>query len=257
MKEFPVESRKSHEEKKAASKASRPQLLQSIREGEIGSSTFLKTPFGIKPLVYADYTASSRSLTFIEDYVRSEVLPSYANTHSEASACAAQTHHLREEARGIIKRCINASEKDVVIFTGSGYTAAINKLIKAMKVGEAIEEKNFCFENRWGSFDCILCNMPFLNKGQYQEHEKSERHTERLKEMEKKNEGKESDMTAVVFISAFEHHSNILPWRETKAAIEIIPVDEKTGDITMRLSLIHICRCRRYAVCRSRWSPYH
>eukprot|EP00826_Nyctotherus_ovalis_P066682 TRINITY_DN9884_c0_g1_i3.p2 TRINITY_DN9884_c0_g1~~TRINITY_DN9884_c0_g1_i3.p2 ORF type:complete len:112 (+),score=31.93 TRINITY_DN9884_c0_g1_i3:143-478(+) len=25
----------------------------------------------------------------------------------------------------------------------------------------------------------------------------------------------------------------------------------------MNLSLIHICRCRRYAVCRSRWSPYH
>eukprot|EP00826_Nyctotherus_ovalis_P016873 TRINITY_DN14921_c0_g1_i2.p2 TRINITY_DN14921_c0_g1~~TRINITY_DN14921_c0_g1_i2.p2 ORF type:complete len:102 (+),score=22.40 TRINITY_DN14921_c0_g1_i2:66-371(+) len=24
-----------------------------------------------------------------------------------------------------------------------------------------------------------------------------------------------------------------------------------------QLSLIHICRCRRYAVCRSRWSPYH
>eukprot|EP00826_Nyctotherus_ovalis_P022414 TRINITY_DN17393_c0_g1_i2.p1 TRINITY_DN17393_c0_g1~~TRINITY_DN17393_c0_g1_i2.p1 ORF type:complete len:285 (+),score=29.29 TRINITY_DN17393_c0_g1_i2:382-1236(+) len=26
---------------------------------------------------------------------------------------------------------------------------------------------------------------------------------------------------------------------------------------TQNLSLIHICRCRRYAVCRSRWSPYH
>eukprot|EP00826_Nyctotherus_ovalis_P012022 TRINITY_DN13138_c0_g1_i2.p1 TRINITY_DN13138_c0_g1~~TRINITY_DN13138_c0_g1_i2.p1 ORF type:complete len:119 (+),score=4.36 TRINITY_DN13138_c0_g1_i2:89-445(+) len=26
---------------------------------------------------------------------------------------------------------------------------------------------------------------------------------------------------------------------------------------THKLSLIHICRCRRYAVCRSRWSPYH
>eukprot|EP00826_Nyctotherus_ovalis_P008344 TRINITY_DN12157_c0_g1_i4.p1 TRINITY_DN12157_c0_g1~~TRINITY_DN12157_c0_g1_i4.p1 ORF type:complete len:406 (-),score=59.32 TRINITY_DN12157_c0_g1_i4:16-1233(-) len=25
----------------------------------------------------------------------------------------------------------------------------------------------------------------------------------------------------------------------------------------VKLSLIHICRCRRYAVCRSRWSPYH
>eukprot|EP00826_Nyctotherus_ovalis_P000886 TRINITY_DN10071_c0_g2_i1.p1 TRINITY_DN10071_c0_g2~~TRINITY_DN10071_c0_g2_i1.p1 ORF type:complete len:237 (+),score=40.53 TRINITY_DN10071_c0_g2_i1:27-737(+) len=28
-------------------------------------------------------------------------------------------------------------------------------------------------------------------------------------------------------------------------------------EIEERLSLIHICRCRRYAVCRSRWSPYH
>eukprot|EP00826_Nyctotherus_ovalis_P011988 TRINITY_DN13124_c0_g1_i1.p1 TRINITY_DN13124_c0_g1~~TRINITY_DN13124_c0_g1_i1.p1 ORF type:complete len:138 (-),score=38.21 TRINITY_DN13124_c0_g1_i1:16-429(-) len=27
--------------------------------------------------------------------------------------------------------------------------------------------------------------------------------------------------------------------------------------IILDLSLIHICRCRRYAVCRSRWSPYH
>eukprot|EP00826_Nyctotherus_ovalis_P008030 TRINITY_DN12072_c0_g2_i1.p1 TRINITY_DN12072_c0_g2~~TRINITY_DN12072_c0_g2_i1.p1 ORF type:complete len:510 (+),score=105.61 TRINITY_DN12072_c0_g2_i1:61-1590(+) len=26
---------------------------------------------------------------------------------------------------------------------------------------------------------------------------------------------------------------------------------------SFNLSLIHICRCRRYAVCRSRWSPYH
>ena len=25
----------------------------------------------------------------------------------------------------------------------------------------------------------------------------------------------------------------------------------------LELSLIHIWRCRRYAVCRSRWSPYH
>eukprot|EP00826_Nyctotherus_ovalis_P033135 TRINITY_DN26735_c0_g2_i1.p1 TRINITY_DN26735_c0_g2~~TRINITY_DN26735_c0_g2_i1.p1 ORF type:complete len:187 (+),score=36.34 TRINITY_DN26735_c0_g2_i1:150-710(+) len=29
------------------------------------------------------------------------------------------------------------------------------------------------------------------------------------------------------------------------------------GEAPQLLSLIHICRCRRYAVCRSRWSPYH
>eukprot|EP00826_Nyctotherus_ovalis_P059849 TRINITY_DN8360_c0_g1_i2.p1 TRINITY_DN8360_c0_g1~~TRINITY_DN8360_c0_g1_i2.p1 ORF type:complete len:577 (-),score=159.04 TRINITY_DN8360_c0_g1_i2:49-1779(-) len=34
--------------------------------------------------------------------------------------------------------------------------------------------------------------------------------------------------------------------------------DAKRGIIRhILLSLIHICRCRRYAVCRSRWSPYH
>ena len=87
-------------------------------------------------------------MDFIEDYIRLEVLPSYANTHSEASACASQTHYLREEARSIIKRCINASEKDVVIFSGAGYTSAINKLIKAMKVGIINTEKNYCYENR-------------------------------------------------------------------------------------------------------------
>eukprot|EP00826_Nyctotherus_ovalis_P030186 TRINITY_DN2400_c0_g2_i1.p1 TRINITY_DN2400_c0_g2~~TRINITY_DN2400_c0_g2_i1.p1 ORF type:complete len:306 (+),score=49.05 TRINITY_DN2400_c0_g2_i1:1179-2096(+) len=30
-----------------------------------------------------------------------------------------------------------------------------------------------------------------------------------------------------------------------------------SAHFVLYLSLIHICRCRRYAVCRSRWSPYH
>eukprot|EP00826_Nyctotherus_ovalis_P037617 TRINITY_DN3442_c0_g2_i9.p1 TRINITY_DN3442_c0_g2~~TRINITY_DN3442_c0_g2_i9.p1 ORF type:complete len:284 (+),score=12.12 TRINITY_DN3442_c0_g2_i9:113-964(+) len=33
--------------------------------------------------------------------------------------------------------------------------------------------------------------------------------------------------------------------------------NKKKVVILQKLSLIHICRCRRYAVCRSRWSPYH
>eukprot|EP00826_Nyctotherus_ovalis_P038839 TRINITY_DN3670_c0_g1_i15.p1 TRINITY_DN3670_c0_g1~~TRINITY_DN3670_c0_g1_i15.p1 ORF type:complete len:219 (+),score=53.13 TRINITY_DN3670_c0_g1_i15:125-781(+) len=35
----------------------------------------------------------------------------------------------------------------------------------------------------------------------------------------------------------------------------IVQLQAELTDIA--LSLIHICRCRRYAVCRSRWSPYH
>eukprot|EP00826_Nyctotherus_ovalis_P021008 TRINITY_DN1669_c0_g4_i1.p1 TRINITY_DN1669_c0_g4~~TRINITY_DN1669_c0_g4_i1.p1 ORF type:complete len:333 (+),score=81.34 TRINITY_DN1669_c0_g4_i1:74-1072(+) len=32
---------------------------------------------------------------------------------------------------------------------------------------------------------------------------------------------------------------------------------EKKGSQLIKLSLIHICRCRRLLTCRSRWSPYH
>ena len=44
---------------------------------------------------------------------------------------------------------------------------------------------------------------------------------------------------------------------------QTIIIDIKKEEKHMRklgypaLSLIHIWRCRRYAVCRSRWSPYH
>eukprot|EP00826_Nyctotherus_ovalis_P001531 TRINITY_DN10249_c0_g1_i3.p2 TRINITY_DN10249_c0_g1~~TRINITY_DN10249_c0_g1_i3.p2 ORF type:complete len:176 (-),score=80.79 TRINITY_DN10249_c0_g1_i3:24-551(-) len=33
--------------------------------------------------------------------------------------------------------------------------------------------------------------------------------------------------------------------------------EEKNASMEEKLSLIHICRCRRIERCRSRWSPYH
>jgi hypothetical protein len=33
--------------------------------------------------MYTDYTASGKSLNFIEDYLREEIMPIYANTHSK------------------------------------------------------------------------------------------------------------------------------------------------------------------------------
>eukprot|EP00826_Nyctotherus_ovalis_P002662 TRINITY_DN10537_c0_g1_i4.p1 TRINITY_DN10537_c0_g1~~TRINITY_DN10537_c0_g1_i4.p1 ORF type:complete len:112 (-),score=0.83 TRINITY_DN10537_c0_g1_i4:10-345(-) len=38
---------------------------------------------------------------------------------------------------------------------------------------------------------------------------------------------------------------------------ELLPKIKPETTSNLDLSLIHICRCRRYAVCRSRWSPYH
>ena len=61
-------------------------LIETIRASVIGGTDIVDDPFGPRPVVYADYTASGRSLSFIEDYIRSAVLPLYANTHTEASS---------------------------------------------------------------------------------------------------------------------------------------------------------------------------
>eukprot|EP00826_Nyctotherus_ovalis_P024321 TRINITY_DN18827_c0_g1_i1.p1 TRINITY_DN18827_c0_g1~~TRINITY_DN18827_c0_g1_i1.p1 ORF type:complete len:307 (+),score=63.07 TRINITY_DN18827_c0_g1_i1:45-965(+) len=55
-----------------------------------------------------------------------------------------------------------------------------------------------------------------------------------------------------------ELKESIEQWGLTKAKFNE-EVAKKRENITYsnNLSLIHICRCRRYAVCKSRWSPYH
>ena len=61
-------------------------LIERIRDDTIGDDAVLDGPFGPRRVVYADATASGRSLGFVEDIVREHVLPTYGNTHTEASA---------------------------------------------------------------------------------------------------------------------------------------------------------------------------
>ena len=161
-------------------------LIEQIRQSVIGEGQLIPTPFGLKPLIYSDYTASGRSLTFIEDYITDNVLPFYANTHSEASATGRQTTAFREQARGLIAKSLKVSDDHAVIFCGSGATAAIQKLIEILNIR-------------------IPANL-----------DDAHRFSEQIK----------SEQRPVVFIGPYEHHSNELAWRESIVDLVSIPLNE-------------------------------
>jgi len=56
--------------------------FQLLRDETLGNDYGFNTPYGERILTYADYTASVRSLKFIEKYML-EIQKCYANTHTE------------------------------------------------------------------------------------------------------------------------------------------------------------------------------
>ncbi|KAL3661675.1 hypothetical protein V7S43_013434 [Phytophthora oleae] len=112
-------------------------VLYAMADSMIGRNVPFQSPFGTKAQVYADYTASGKSLECIEKFIHDQVMPTYGNTHTTTSVTGLQTTSFREEARHIIADAVNAREsKDVVIFAGQGCTSAINKLVTALGINK-------------------------------------------------------------------------------------------------------------------------
>lgn len=146
--------------------------LERLAADLIGNDAEVVGPFGTKALIYADYVASGRALSVVERFILEKILPYYANSHTEASYCGGAMTGFRRAARDVIAQCCGADERYAVIFTGSGATAGLNRLV-----------------NLFGVKASLLAGV-----------------------------------VPRVIIGPYEHHSNILPWRESSA--EIIEIEE-------------------------------
>ena len=164
-------------------------LIEMVRRSVIGEDEAVVGPFGVRKVIYCDYTASGRSLSVIEDFLREAVLPLYANTHTESSGTGRQTTRFREDARRIIRRAVGGLDEHAVIFCGSGSTGAIDRLIGVLNLRIPHD-----LDVRYG----LSAHIP-------------------------------AEERPVVFIGPYEHHSNELPWRESIADVVTIHEDLHGG----------------------------
>lgn len=158
-----------------------------------GSNADFESPFGKRRITYADSTATSRSLRFIEDYILNNVLPFYGNTHTTDSYVGQQTTNTIKQASRYIKQCLGGSEEDEILFCGSGTTSAIKKLQEIMGL-----------------------SIPSILRS---------RVSQILSNEEK----------WIVFVGPYEHHSNLLSWRNSLAEVIEIPLTKDGCSIDMEV----------------------
>ncbi|XWS29558.1 hypothetical protein CRYUN_Cryun24cG0039100 [Craigia yunnanensis] len=155
-----------------------------LRSQIIGGDAEFDSPFGTRKLTYADHTASGRCLLYIENFIVTNVLPFYGNTHTCDNYVGHRTTKMVHEASNYIKRCLGGGQDDSILFCGSGTTAAIKRLQEVMGITVPSILR-----------DRVINCLP-------------------------------NEKRWVVFIGPYEHHSNLLSWRQSLAEVVEIGLDE-------------------------------
>ncbi|KAH7276638.1 hypothetical protein KP509_39G015800 [Ceratopteris richardii] len=177
-------------------KFSEKQKLAWLQSQMIGDHREFKTPFGMRRLLYADHTASGRCLHFIERFLQEHVLPLYGNTHTEDSYVGSFMGKMTLSAHRYLKNVLGASENDVLIMCGSGCTAAIKRLQEVMGVAVPSPIRQELLDN--------IARSPSAERERW-----------------------------IVFVGPYEHHSNLLSWRQSLVEVKEISSTGKGGYIDM------------------------
>jgi selenocysteine lyase/cysteine desulfurase len=133
----------------------------------------IRTPFGKKRYIHADYTASGQVYPPIERFINNHVLKYYSNTHSNAHNGRLMAHYICQ-AKDLIRKSVNAKPCDRVIFTGNGCSGAVMHLIHILQLRKETTPKTRVIltvaEHHsnylpWTHLPVELVVIPFTNKG--------------------------------------------------------------------------------------------
>lgn len=167
------------------------------RKNIIGLDTYIKTPYGTKKLIYADWIASGRLYSPIEKRISDDIGPLVGNTHSESTSTGKAMTDAYHLAQKIVKHHVNANENDILIFTGTGMTSAISKLQRLLGLKVPEQAIKFCTYSKGDYGNCK--DIP-------------------------------NEKRPVVFLTHTEHHSNHTSWFETLADVVVL---EPSADLTV------------------------
>ncbi|MEZ4839996.1 MAG: aminotransferase class V-fold PLP-dependent enzyme [Flavobacteriaceae bacterium] len=118
------------------------QYFDQFRKNIIGIDQTFISPYGEKKIIYTDWTASGRLYKPIEEKLMNEFGPFVANTHTETSVTGSAMTNAYHRARSIIKKHVNAGDRDCLITQGTGMTSVINKFqrILGLRLSEKLRE---------------------------------------------------------------------------------------------------------------------